>query len=205
MTERFKRVLVDNDTGEVLSEKTLEYNLFDDETGYLFWKNKDNIRMFPGIILPKGLNDSDKSNLITLSHSLLKNANMIAYRGYQNDIKPMTIEQMAEECELKPKTMYALIRRAIDLGVMARVTVMCGNLKETQFYMNPIYFFTGSRINLNLYLLFRKQLDRYLPDWVKEKFAAQAKAMKLSMRDGKKRGRPKKRKNSTGRNSVSRE
>ena len=42
--------------------------------------------------------------------------------------------------------------------------------KQVQYYMNPIYFFNGKWLSLNLYLLFKVDLDGVLPEWARWKF-----------------------------------
>jgi uncharacterized secreted protein with C-terminal beta-propeller domain len=61
----------------------------------------------------------------------------------------------------------------IRLGVLARVTINTDQRKEAQLYVNPIYFFSSNRIPLSLYLIFHRQLDQYLPGWVKEEYRKQ--------------------------------
>ena len=57
------------------------------------------------------------------------------------------------------------------LDYVNKVNVDTGGHKEVHFYVNPIYFFSSNRIPLNLYLIFRKELDKVLPSWVKAKYA----------------------------------
>ncbi|MFE5319774.1 hypothetical protein ACFQ88_13790 [Paenibacillus sp. NPDC056579] len=36
--------------------------------------------------------------------------------------------------------------------------------------MNPLYFFSDRYLPLSLYLLFQEQIDKHIPDWVKQKY-----------------------------------
>jgi hypothetical protein len=187
MSEIQKKMLIDKDTGEVISEKMLNINIFDEKDGYLFWKNRQAIKTYPGISLPEGLTDREVACLHKLSQCIWSTTNMLAYRGYENRPKPMDVERIAKETGMPLRNASSFIRKLIDLGVMAKVVVETAHNKETQYYLNPIYFFSGNRLSLNLYLLFRTQLDRYLPEWVREKFAEQAKMFnKLERRKGRK-------------------
>lgn len=57
-----------------------------------------------------------------------------------------------------------------DLGLVANVKVKVGGVVETQWYINPIYFFSANRLPLNLYVIFRKQMNAVLPQWVIDRF-----------------------------------
>ena len=152
--------------------------------GYLFWINKSYVGMlnqegsmvkyFTGIPLPEETSFSDIGRLIFLVGHLLEDTNnMLAYR--ENDrIYPMTTIQISEVTKLKSHQSSAFIRRMIQHGIIAKNIVEIKGKKETQYYINPIYFFSGNRISLNLYLIFRKQLDVHIPGWVIHRFSEEA-------------------------------
>jgi hypothetical protein len=60
---------------------------------------------------------------------------------------------------MKPRQAYRFVEKMIKLGIMARVKVECENHTQTQYYINPMYYFSSNRLPLNLYLMFQPQLD----------------------------------------------
>lgn len=148
------------------------------QEGYLFWVckkftgilNKDGfvVKMFHGISFPDKVSASDVGRLAILSQFIFEDTNMLAYRD-NDGVHLMSFEYIGEVVYLKPRRARDFIAKMINLGVLAKVVTE--DKKEVQFYMNPVYFYASNRLPLSLYLLFRKQLDLYLPDWAKDKFA----------------------------------
>lgn len=178
MAQRAKKVLFDDDSGEVLSEKSKRVTLFDENAGYLFWRNKQAVRIFPDILYPPGVTEADEAHLLKLAHQIYSTTNMLCYRGNKNVMKPLQPKQMSYVLGICERNTHLFLKRMCEFGIMARVVVDVEEKKETQYYMNPIYFFSGTRLSLNLYLIFRRQLDRYIPAWVREMFSDQEKALK---------------------------
>ena len=163
--------LTDEKTGEVCSvKKHFMESAFDEEKGYLFWARKSFTKSFHSVDYPKEMNDLDLGRMARLAKKIWSNTNMLGYRG-NGGIKPYTVEKIGEVINLKPRQAKTFVDKMISLGVIAKVNVDTGGHKEVHFYVNPIYFFSSNRIPLNLYLIFRKELDKVLPSWVKAKYA----------------------------------
>lgn len=162
--------IVDDATGQVHSCKVQHIAAaFHEEKGYLFWARKSFTKSFLDVPFPKELTHAEIGKLTILAKKIWANTNMLGYRG-NGSIKPYSMEQIRKIIDLKPYQTGVFIRKMIYLGILARVYVEVEGKKETQFYINPIYFFSSNRIPLNLYLIFRKQLDKVLPEWVKEEY-----------------------------------
>jgi len=58
----------------------------------------------------------------------------------------------------------------IRMRILAKVVIDIGSETQVQYYMNPIYFFNEKWLSLNLYLLFKVDVDGVLPEWVRWKF-----------------------------------
>lgn len=162
---------VDADTGEVLSknEQVQNYKYFDPEKGYLFHPNKDSVKSFPGCGLPEDLTDSETARLYRLSLAMHKDSNLLCYKS-RNAIKPMNTAKIAAYLRLSVRRTLLFLQRMIQRRIIGRVRVKIGNSQETQYYLNPIYFFCGKWLNVNLYFLFRRDLDKMLPKWVIQEF-----------------------------------
>ena len=85
-------------------------------------------------------------------------------------IKAMTVERIAAYLNISQRQAAGFLRKMIDWRIIGRVKVQIGRNFETQYYINPIYFFNGKWLNYNLYFIFKKDLDDILPEWVKIRF-----------------------------------
>jgi hypothetical protein len=164
---------IDDQTGEVLSSKVMHIAAaFDEEKGYLFWARKNFSKSFMDVDFPLQMTMKERGQMATLAKKIWSSTNMLGYRG-NGGVRPYSVEQIGKVIEVKPYQAAAFVRKMIRLGIMARVNVKVGDRQETQYYINPVYFFSSNRIPLNLYLLFRKELDKVLPEWVKKQYARQ--------------------------------
>lgn len=165
----------DQKSGEVFCEKKQYVNpAFNEEKGYLFWNRKDSSKTFKEIHFPDKMSWEDIGRLTVLTKYIFSNTNMLGYRG-NGCVKPYGVTKIAEIIKLSEQRTGRYLSKLIGLGVMAKVKVTIQDKTEYQYYINPLYFFSSNYMPLNLYLLFRKQLDNYLPTWVKQKFSQQEK------------------------------
>lgn len=163
---------IDADSGEVLSksEQVQNYKYFDPEKGYLFKLNQESIKTFPGYGLPEELTEAETARLYRLSLTMHKGSNLLCYRS-GNVNKAMNTAKIAAYLRLSPRRTYLFLQNMIHRRIIGRVKVKIGNSQETQYYLNPIYFFCGKWLNVNLYFLFRRDLDKLLPQWVIKEFS----------------------------------
>lgn len=167
--------IVDPKTGEIKYKKAQNaFVVFDEEKGYLFWNRRSFAKSFSGVDFPKETTMRERGQLATLAKKIWSNTNMLGYRG-NGGIRPLSPKQIGTVIGVKEYQANAFLRKMIRLGIIAKVNVVAGDSEEVHYYINPIYFCSTNRITLNLYLLFREQLDMFLPDWVKDKYATQSK------------------------------
>jgi hypothetical protein len=161
---------IDSKTGEIYSNKVSYINAaFNEEKGYLFWARKSFAKSFQEVPYPEGMSFVEIGQVAVLAKHIYSNTNMLGYRG-NGGIRPYTTEGIAKILKVGRRRAQQFISKMTELGMIAKVEVETENKTETQLYINPIYFCSSNRIPLNLYLIFRKQLDEVLPDWVKKKF-----------------------------------
>ena len=162
---------VDADSGEVISkhEQVQNYKYFDPEKGYLFQPNRDSIKLYPGCGLPEDLTESETARLYRLSLTMHKDSNLLCYKS-RNTVKPMNTAKIAAYLRLSVRRTLLFLQRMIQRRIIGRVKVKIGNSQETQYYLNPIYFFCGKWLNANLYFLFRRDLEKMLPQWAIKEF-----------------------------------
>jgi len=174
MSRKIKiNAVVDASSGEVLSKSEQVQNVryFDDEKGYLFKLNQESIKTFPGCGLPEDLTESETARLYRLSLTMHKGSNLLCYRS-GNLTKPMNTSRIAGYLRLTVRRTLLFLQHMIQRRIIGRVKVKIGNTQETQYYLNPLYFFCGKWLSVNLYFLFRRDLDKVLPAWVIERFAS---------------------------------
>ena len=172
MLEKHTRI-VDTRTGEIMKKSVHPITpVFDEEKGYLFWPRKSFMKSFSDIPFPKELSFKEIGQMTTLAKKMCPKTNMLGYRG-NGGTRPYNMNKIGAVIGLKPSQSYSFVKKMIRLGIMAEVKIKTADSKETQYYVNPVYYFSGNRIPLNLYLIFHKQLDEYLPGWVKEEYRRQ--------------------------------
>ena len=156
-------------SGNVLKQTSRRIKYFDDEAGYLFRLNKEAIKTFKGCGLPSDLGEVETARVYRLSLVTHKGSNLICYRS-GNVIKAMDNERIAKYLEVSERQASRFVNRMIEKRIIGKVRVRIGHRTETQYYVNPIYFFNGKWLSYNLYFLFKRDLDGILPEWVKERF-----------------------------------
>lgn len=168
---RKKTQYIDEATGEILAETQRPISAaFDDEKGYLFWVRKSFAKTFVDVDFPKAMTTLEIGQMTILAKKIWSNTNMLGYRG-NGGVRPYDIDKIADILGISSRQAYRFINKMTRLGVMAKVSVNVEGRRETHFYINPLYFFSSNRVPLNLYLVFRHQLDKVLPQWVIRRFA----------------------------------
>lgn len=162
--------VINTATGEVTNRGSWEVKYFDADKGYLFFLNRESVKTFKGFGLPDDLSESDVARVYRLSLVTHSNTNLICFRSH-NTIRPMSIKAMGEYLKISYRQSTGFVNRMIAKHIIGKVKVTVGTSSEVQYYLNPLFFFNGKWLNANLYLLFKSDLDYYLPSWVKEKFS----------------------------------
>lgn len=165
--------LISNE-GEVIKNRVHHIAAaFDEEKGYLFWIRKTHTKSFADTPYPPSMTHTEIGRMAVLAKRIWSNTNMLGYRG-NGGVKPYDVEQIGKTVDLGPRQAARFVEKMIKVGMMARVRVDSSGKKETQYYINPIFYFSGNRISLNLYLIFKEQLDKVLPEWVKAEYMKQS-------------------------------
>lgn len=165
-----EKITYNRKTGEVTAQSLKHLDdLFDDERGYLFWSRKKQARIFPAIEFPTEMTVLDIGRMTILAKYAWSKSNMLGCRR-NGGLKAYSAEELGALVDLKPRQARNFIKKMIQLEIIADVDVEIGGVREKHYYLNPLYYFNSRRISLELYTIFHKQLDPYLPDWVKERF-----------------------------------
>ena len=165
---------IDQDTGEVYSEKKQFIEDVLTPEGYRVPAHKAGAKIFNNIPLPRAMTYTEKGRMVDLARHMIQGSNMLGYRS-GGSILPYTEQHLINLVELSQRRGKPFIQKMIGLGVMQKVVRKYAEVESAEFYINPAYFFAGKRISFNLYLLFREHLDPILPGWVRQEFLRQAK------------------------------
>jgi hypothetical protein len=162
--------IIDDLTGEVKHTTTKRFPArFDEAKGYLFWERKDFAKSFLDVPYPEEMTDAEIGRIAKLAKKMWSNTNMLGYRG-KKGVVPYSVEQIGKEIGLGPRQARRFLAKMIKLGMIQTHPEGKGREKVVQYYINPMHFFSSNRIPLGLYLLFKEQLDKELPDWVKGEY-----------------------------------
>jgi len=165
---------VNTGTGEIVAQKQQGIgNRFDPEKGYLFRNQAGGFSQFYDVPFPKAMTDIEIGKMTRLAQKMWGKTNMLGYRG-NGGVKPYDIPGIAKAINLQERQTYNFINKMVDLGVLAKVKITSAGKIDYQYYVNPLYYNSSNRIPLNLYLLFREQLDPYIPSWARKLFIEQA-------------------------------
>lgn len=160
-------------TGEVLNTAIRNlYNPFDPEKGYNFKYKSISIKSYLDIDLPDEFNDAELGKILRLSRCIYANSNMIGKR-VGNYIRPLTQADIIKVFGLKDRQGRALFKKILKHKIIKPLEQTEQGKRIVQFYFNPIYFFSGTYLNLNLFLLFQNELNEHLPPTVIDKFLEQ--------------------------------
>jgi hypothetical protein len=159
-----------NSDGEIVTGDEKRFPAyFDEEKGYLFWPRKRFAKMFSEISFPAGMTDLEIGRMTRLSKHIWSNTNMLAYRGH-GGARPYSIEMIGAAIGLQSSQAHAFIAKMTRLGIMAQAKTTVKERTDVYYYLNPMYYFSSSRIPLHLYLIFRRQLDAVLPPYVIQRY-----------------------------------
>ena len=169
------RTIVYDDDGVLLKEKEMRQINFNDVLGYKLLYNNRRVKHFSNIPLPEKITMIERGMLLTLSRCMFNPANLLAKKTRAGVI-PMTEDDIFEAIEANERKGKVILRKFVDLGILAKVKITTEGITSVQYYMNPLYFFNSTWLSPNLYLLFKAQLDQYIPLDVQERMLECVKA-----------------------------
>jgi len=154
-----------NEHGQVISEGSRTFKVFDDEKGYLFRSKNYFVKSYSDIKLSEFLNNkSDFTNISLLSETIYKDTNMIAVTE-RNISRPASMEDISKIIGLCDRRAKQFIDRMTQKGVLAKATVNTQETITVQFYISPLFFMSNKYLSPFLFMLFREQLKPYLKPW----------------------------------------
>lgn len=169
-----KVTIFNPDTGLILDqrEKSL-YNPFDPERGYNYRYKSITLKTYLDNPLPDVFNDAELGKLFRLTKFIYADSNLLGKRTHSK-VKALTQREIISIFGLKDRQGKSLLKKFIENQIIRKLEYQEKRKKHVQYYVNPLYFFSGTYLNLNLFLLFQDELVEHLPEWVILKFLEQA-------------------------------
>lgn len=161
------------DSGETKEKVSYVDMQFDDDEGYLFWKQKGHVKTFLESPLPSEFTWAEKGRVGELKHYMLKDNQLLVYRSGSH-IKPLGVKELCRILELSERQCKAFVKKMKH----HRVIIEIKTDGIIYFAFNPVYGLKVKRITLTLFLWFQQDFLKVLPTWVIQKFLSQAKELK---------------------------
>ncbi len=176
---RIKSQLINEATGEVISEEVKQFTNAMSEDGYRFPSHKMGARIFSDVKFPPDMSHADIGRMTILSKLMIGRTNMLGYRQGRS-IEGYTAGEIAGLVDLQKRQGMTFVNKMLRLRVIQKVITNAG----IQYYINPAYFMAnGQRLSLDLFLLFRLELTPIVPKWVIGEFLQQAHVKGISVKD----------------------
>jgi hypothetical protein len=137
-----------------------------DDSGYLWWSKKANVKTFVDKPLPECFSWSERGRIHELKHYMLKDNQFLVYRS-NNVIRPLTIIEMGKILGMSQRQCSALIKKMKVEKIIKEIAFN----GYKYFAFNPLYGFKGKRLNLTVFMFFQDELMEVLPKWVIDKFS----------------------------------
>lgn len=160
----------DNNGEKVMSRTSKLRDKFDEEKGFLMYYNGHTVNGMVSIPFPDAMSKVDVANIALLSRYLIVHANFLGYRS-NTTIKPMKAKQIGKVIGSEERQTFRFLKKMTEIGMMAKVTIDTDGVKRVHYLINPLYYMNGRNINDLLYWAFQEQLDYYMPEWAKERYA----------------------------------
>ena len=163
----------DEITGEVFSDTTKQSNskLWIDGKGAIIKHKTYHKKIYSDIRLCDYI--SDKADLLKtyiLVEYIYKNTNIIQVSANSRNIRPATDEDIANILEISTKKSREYLRRMIKKGILGELILRINDEEYKSYVFNPIFVNSCKYISNEIYLLFKPYLDKYFPQWIKDKY-----------------------------------
>lgn len=162
--------LFDKETGDIYRHRERGFYLWSDETfGGMIKQRNYHQKHYPDRRLCEAIaSKADLLRTYTLSEYIVKNTNRVGRKDSKG------FADLAGICELlgiSEKKTREYLNRIIGLGIIARITAETKGEKFISYAFNPVYINSCKYVPLELYVVFKKDMDAIIPDWMKSKYA----------------------------------
>jgi hypothetical protein len=165
------RTKVNRETGEILDEVQKQLpDYFNPDNGYRMLARTKSLRTFPAVEFPKELTRTDMGHLFFLTRAVWANTGALGLIKNRK-FKPFNDEELIIHIGLDPKRRgKEWLRKMVKLSMVRSIDVnLPDGTQERQWYINPVYF-CPMFISRQSYLIWRDQIDKFIPAYVKRLF-----------------------------------
>lgn len=165
------RQYVDKGTGQVLGTRKRDLpNYFNPAVGYRMMARTKAVRSFPKIKFPSELTRTDMGHLLYLVQAMWADTGVLG-RVKARSFQPFNDDQLLQYLGFTVgRKSRSWLRKMVQLSMLRAVDVnLPDGSKERQWYMNPLYF-CPMFLTRQSYLIWRDQISKRLPDYVKRIF-----------------------------------
>jgi len=173
-TQLIKKEFIIDAEGEVQSEKSTTYypKLWSDKKeGGIIMPRNHHKKIYSNIKLSSVIkNNGDLLKTYMLTECIVKDTNRI---GHCVGRRPRFADErdIAEMLGITEKKAREYINRMIKARVIGKQVTTTGDITLVCFIFNPIYVNAGKFVPLDIYVLFREDIDQHIPLWMKAKYA----------------------------------
>lgn len=162
---------INNSTGEIISEqKKFLPNYFNPDNGYRLFARSNAFRVLPGVNFPDNISRIDMGHLLFLTRSMLPNTGCLGLVKNRK-FKPFDDYELYKHIGFNnDRKGKEWLKRMVKLSMLRSIDVnLPDDTQERQWYVNPVYF-CPMFISRQSYLIWRDQIDAFIPQYVKELF-----------------------------------
>lgn len=173
MIKKVSTIRYNEDTGEVYSEgiKSYKSKLWIDGKGAMLKPRTYHKKIYSDIKLSEIIKEkSDLLKTYILVDSIYKDTNTIYVRTSKNNFRPANILDISKLFGITEKKTREYLRRMIKAGIIGELVLKIKDEEYTSYVFNPIYINSSKYISNDIYILFKPYLDKYFPDWIREKY-----------------------------------
>ena len=161
---------INEETGEIFSQKDTKFTIFDADKGYLFRAKNFSVKSYLDIKLSDVVTDDmDYMRCHKLAEHIYKDTNTIAIR-YGKKNRMADLDDICNIINMSPRRTKDFVTRMQKLHVLAVRTDCIGDVVQIKYVFNPLFFSSNKFLHSDLYFLFQSSLDKYLPAWVTQSF-----------------------------------
>lgn len=164
---------LDEQTGEIYSyhTKSAKSSIWKENAGGMIKQRNYTVKLYKDAKISELVGDkTDTFKTYLLMENIYKDTNIIYIQKSSTIFMPATIEDIAILLDLSLRKTKEYMKRMIAIGLIAGIKVRIGNESYHAFAFNPVYVNSSKYINRELYYLFKPYLDKYFPQWVKDKY-----------------------------------
>lgn len=173
MTRQISVMDFNENTGEIFfnSTKNKPYKIWKENVGAMIKCRNRHKKIYNDYKLCDIIEDKNDLLKTYILMEYIYNDNIIYINVKNKTYKPATSLDISEILGITEKTAKEYLNRMIKRGILGKIVVELNDENKYDSYaFNPVFVNSCKYIKKDLYLLFKDYIDKYLPDWIKQKY-----------------------------------